>query len=92
MPKKSKKPDKANLSPTQQLSYHISEGEGSSKLATAVYEQELGRLQVELVKMQYWVKHTGTRIVILFEGPMQQGKAGRSNALPNRSIPVAVEL
>ncbi len=76
MPKKSKKRDKTNLSPTQQFLYHISEGEGSSKLSTAVYEQELGRLQVELVKMQYWVKHTGTRIVILFEGRDAAGKGG----------------
>lgn len=76
MPKKSKKQDKANLSPTQQLLYHISEGEGSSKLSTIVYEQELARLQVELVKMQYWVKHTGTRIVILFEGRDAAGKGG----------------
>ena len=76
MPKKSKKPDKANLSPTQQFLYHISESEGSSKLSTIVYEQELGRLQVELVKMQYWVKHTGTRIVILFEGRDAAGKGG----------------
>ena len=76
MPKKSKKQDKTNLSPTQQLLYHISESEGSSKLSTIVYEQELGRLQVELVKMQYWVKHTGTRIVILFEGRDAAGKGG----------------
>jgi len=76
MPKKSKKQDKTQLSPTQQLSYHISEGEGSSKLSTTVYEQELSRLQVELVKMQYWVKHTGTRIVILFEGRDAAGKGG----------------
>ncbi|WP_373547781.1 polyphosphate kinase 2 [Chamaesiphon sp.] len=76
MPKKSKKQDKTQPSPTQQLSYHISEGEGSSKLSTAVYEQELAHLQVELVKMQYWVKHTGTRIVILFEGRDAAGKGG----------------
>jgi polyphosphate kinase 2 len=36
----------------------------------------LARLQVELVKMQYWVKHTGTRIVIIFEGRDAAGKGG----------------
>jgi polyphosphate kinase len=78
MPKKSKKKDKdkANLSPLPPPFYHISEGEGSSKLSNTVYEKELGRLQVELVKMQYWVKHTGTRIVILFEGRDAAGKGG----------------
>jgi polyphosphate kinase len=56
--------------------YHISEAEGSSKLSSKVYEIELARLQVELVKMQYWVKHTGTRIVIIFEGRDAAGKGG----------------
>ena len=54
----------------------ISEGEGSSKLPKKFYEKELARLQVELVKMQYWVKQTDTRIVILFEGRDAAGKGG----------------
>ncbi|MDB9529199.1 polyphosphate kinase 2 [Oscillatoria sp. CS-180] len=56
--------------------HHISEAEGSSKLPKKFYEKELARLQVELVKMQYWVKQTGTRIVILFEGRDAAGKGG----------------
>jgi polyphosphate kinase 2 len=40
------------------------------------YEAELVRLQAELVKMQYWVKDTGTRIVALFEGRDAAGKGG----------------
>lgn len=78
MPKKFKKKDKdkANRSHLPPAFYHISEGEGSSKLSNEVYEKELGRLQVELVKMQYWVKHTGTRIVIIFEGRDAAGKGG----------------
>jgi polyphosphate kinase len=56
--------------------YHVSEAECSSKLASKVYEQELVRLQVELVKMQYWAKHVGTRIVIIFEGRDAAGKGG----------------
>ena len=56
--------------------HYISESEGSSKLASKFYEKELARLQVELVKMQYWVKHTGTRIVVLFEGRDAAGKGG----------------
>jgi polyphosphate kinase 2 len=56
--------------------HYLSEAEGSSKLSTKFYEKELARLQVELVKMQYWVKHTGTRIVILFEGRDAAGKGG----------------
>lgn len=55
---------------------HTTESEGSSKLSKKKYEKELARLQLELVKMQYWVKHTGTRIVILFEGRDAAGKGG----------------
>ena len=56
--------------------HHISEAEGSSKVSKKFYEKELARLQLELVKMQYWVKHTGTRIVIIFEGRDAAGKGG----------------
>ncbi len=47
-----------------------------SKLKNKFYEQELIRLQVELVKLQYWIKHTGFRLVILFEGRDAAGKGG----------------
>ncbi|MFM7265229.1 MAG: polyphosphate kinase 2 [Cyanobium sp.] len=40
------------------------------------YEEELARLQVELVKMQYWIKHVGTRLILLFEGRDAAGKGG----------------
>ena len=40
------------------------------------YERELARLSTELVKLQYWVKQEGKRIVILFEGRDAAGKGG----------------
>jgi polyphosphate kinase 2 len=40
------------------------------------YEREKYRLQVELLKLQAWVKETGQRIVILFEGRDAAGKGG----------------
>ena len=46
------------------------------KLSRKVYEKELARLQVELVKMQYWVKHVGYRLVVVFEGRDAAGKGG----------------
>jgi polyphosphate kinase len=68
---------KSHLDQAERPVFHyISEAEGSSKLPKKQYEQELAHLQVELVKMQYWVKHTGTRIVILFEGRDAAGKGG----------------
>ncbi len=40
------------------------------------YEREKYRLQVELLKLQAWVKDTGQRVVILFEGRDAAGKGG----------------
>jgi polyphosphate kinase 2 len=46
------------------------------RLDKKFYEHELSRLHFELVKMQYWVKHTGARVVLLFEGRDAAGKGG----------------
>src|SRR5687768_8413175 len=47
-----------------------------TKLKKKVYEAELARLQVELVKMEDWVKAKGLRVVVLFEGRDAAGKGG----------------
>ena len=46
------------------------------KLDNELYEAELNRLQAELVEMQEWVRATGTRLVVLFEGRDAAGKGG----------------
>ncbi len=46
------------------------------KIDVAVYESELSRLQIELVKLQEWIKHEGMRVVVLFEGRDAAGKGG----------------
>jgi polyphosphate kinase 2 len=46
------------------------------KLKRARYEEKLDELHMELVKMQYWIKETGQKIVILFEGRDAAGKGG----------------
>jgi polyphosphate kinase 2 len=40
------------------------------------YEKELIRLQVELVKLQGWIKEQGLRVVVVFEGRDAAGKGG----------------
>ena len=40
------------------------------------YDKELARLQIELVKLQEWIKHKELRVVILFEGRDAAGKGG----------------
>jgi polyphosphate kinase len=46
------------------------------KLALDIYERELIKLQVELVKLQEWIKYKGLRVVVLFEGRDAAGKGG----------------
>ena len=48
----------------------------ASRLDRIVYEQELARVQTELVKLAAWVKARGLRIVALFEGRDAAGKGG----------------
>jgi len=56
---------------------------GSDRACTCVrlgkdcdYEPELRRLQIELVKLQEWIRHQGLRVVVLFEGRDAAGKGG----------------
>tara|TARA_X000000950_G_scaffold67410_1_gene83242 strand:+ start:6598 stop:6903 length:306 start_codon:yes stop_codon:yes gene_type:complete len=57
------------------------------KLNRKLYEAELEKLQVELVKMQEWVKHTGARIVVVFEGRDAAGKGGVIKRITERVSP-----
>ncbi len=47
-----------------------------TKLSTRKYESDKAKLQIELLKMQNWVKESGQRIVFLFEGRDAAGKGG----------------
>ncbi len=46
------------------------------RLKKSAYEAAMNHLKLELVKLQYWVKHVGLRVVILFEGRDAAGKGG----------------
>ena len=41
-----------------------------------IYERELGKLQIELVNLQEWVKHKKLKVVVIFEGRDAAGKGG----------------
>ncbi|MDD7540711.1 MAG: polyphosphate kinase 2 [Mobiluncus porci] len=47
-----------------------------TKVPLKIYETEIYRLQTELAKLQRWVKSTGARIVVIFEGRDAAGKGG----------------
>ena len=48
----------------------------ATKMKRQVYEQEKARLQVELLKVQRWIKESGAKVVVLFEGRDAAGKGG----------------
>src|SRR5262245_23335450 len=58
-----------------------------AKMKRKAYEKELRKLQVELCHLQDWVKETGARIIILFEGRDAAGKGGTIKAITERVSP-----
>lgn len=48
----------------------------SNRMGRKTYEREMEGLQIELVKLQSWVRDTGTRIAMVFEGRDAAGKGG----------------
>jgi polyphosphate kinase 2 len=51
------------------------------------YEKELRKLQVELCKLQAWVKYKGMRAIVVFEGRDGAGKGGTIKAITERVSP-----
>jgi len=64
----------------------------NGKIKRKLYEKELGKLQVELCHLQEWVKATGARIIILFEGRDAAGKGGMIKAIGERVSPRVFRL
>jgi polyphosphate kinase 2 len=51
------------------------------------YEKALRKLQVELCALQDWVRHSGSRVVVIFEGRDAAGKGGTIKAITERVSP-----
>jgi polyphosphate kinase 2 len=62
-------------------------GETREKLSGKEFEAELEKLEVELVKLQYWVQHEKLRVVIVFEGRDAAGKGGVIKRITERVSP-----
>ncbi|WP_426313157.1 polyphosphate kinase 2 [Methylobacterium fujisawaense] len=63
------------------------EGLAQPKLKRKAYERELRALQVQLCHLQDWVRRSGARIVVVFEGRDAAGKGGTIKALTERVSP-----
>ena len=62
-------------------------GESRPKMKRKEFEKELKPLQVELVKLQEWVKASGTKVCVLFEGRDTAGKGGIIKRITERVSP-----
>ena len=62
------------------------------RLPRMFYEKELKRCQFELVRLQYWVKERGQRVVIIFEGRDAAGKGGTIKSIVEPLNPRGVRL
>ncbi|MBL7960531.1 polyphosphate kinase 2 [bacterium] len=61
--------------------------EAPKKINRKKYEAELEKLQVELVKLQEWIKHKGLKVVVIFEGRDAAGKGGVIKRITQRLNP-----
>ncbi len=59
----------------------------SVKMKRKEYEREMRILQGELVAMQEWVKSTGARVIVVFEGVDSAGKGGTIRRITERTSP-----
>ena len=61
--------------------------EPAEKMKRKAYEKELRLIQAELVQLQEWVKRTGARVCVVFEGRDTAGKGGTIKAMTERVSP-----
>jgi polyphosphate kinase 2 len=77
-PAPSATPDEAETKP---------EASPPGKMKRKEYEREMRVLQGELVAMQEWVKTTGARVCVVFEGVDSAGKGGTIRRITERTSP-----
>jgi polyphosphate kinase 2 len=73
---KSKKQHKAQSKETKEKQAAAAPADATHSFEKADYDKELARLQIELVKLQEWIKAKGLKVVVLFEGRDAAGKGG----------------
>ena len=93
-----KKKDKQQRKDTETVSeapltpMHADREDLHTRLSRKVYEQELLRLQVELVAVQEWLRATGKRVVVVFEGRDAAGKGGTITRITQYTSPRVVRV
>jgi polyphosphate kinase 2 len=87
MTKGKKKKKTENVVQVQQSGDLANVLESSQNMSRKEFEAELQKLQIELVKMQEWVKTTGAKICVVFEGRDAAGKGGIIKRITERTSP-----
>jgi polyphosphate kinase 2 len=64
----------------------------SDRMARKLYEKDIARLQIELAKLQAWVRETGTRIAMVFEGRDAAGKGSTISRFRENLNPRAARI
>ena len=59
----------------------------SGKMSGKEFDKELAKLQVELTRLQTWVKDKGARVIVVFEGRDTAGKGGVISRITERTSP-----
>ena len=87
--KKKKSKEKQNLEQAQTVIFVEGEdpGEPKPKMKRKEFEKLLRPLHVELVKMQEWIKASGTKVCVVFEGRDTAGKGGVIKRITERTSP-----
>ncbi|WP_417349924.1 polyphosphate kinase 2 [Ferrimonas sp.] len=72
---------------TEKATSKASNDEPKPKMSREEYEEELYQLHAELVKLQYWIKEKGLKVVVVFEGRDAAGKGGAIKRFTDRVSP-----
>ena len=84
--KKAREPNPADVLPVRAANERDASSSGA-KLGRKAYEAELAVLQAELVAMQEWVKASGAKVCVVFEGRDTAGKGGTIKRIVERVSP-----
>ncbi len=74
------------------MGQHESQFDKHGNLKEPFYEQELERLQIELVKLQEWIKIKKEKVIVIFEGRDAAGKGGVIKRITEKLNPRVVGL
>ena len=85
--KKAKKSDKAKVIDAPVPAPRAPEGDARPTMRKKDYEKEMRVLQGELVAMQEWVKSSGAKVCVVFEGLDSAGKGGTIRRITERTSP-----